>query len=452
MIPGKGILDLLTSASGVADSFVTLSEDYELLKTAVKDMETALEKYKTEYNNFSGKVSSYLSTTAEMNSELRRLQTAIDSASVSVSSITSQIEDLESQILELEKDTEENGTNHDEEIKALQDELDAIQEDNKEALKAYNTAVSNYNSKKQYYENKLNSIRSEIISAKASYISAIDSLISKSTDTEKKLQTVQGDITNVGSQLGGTIVNGATLSWKEQRDKIDQQISQLEKAKGETQDPAEIKQYNDQIVALKEEKLEYSNPVKIAEAEEKGFEEAMKTMKVNIADADLAVYSSYVEKLRTLKNRVNDYLKDENESVSAISEADFFVSVPSGLLTYAKVEEAEKDLLEACTKSTIWGIVNAITSFIKALFSLSVVFAPELNAIIDSNAYSGENALPSEKDRSLYPLNYGEAGDAALSDYYKSLYGDYAWTDGSVTSNFNFIQTLGAIFTDLVFC
>lgn len=448
MIPGKGILELITSGVGVANSIRSLADDIEYLKTAVRDEEIALAAYEAAYMSFSEKISSYYSTKDEMNATLSQIQKQIDKASDSITDIVQQLESIQQQIDTLNKDSEENGIDHQEELQALYDRQAEINKENEAALEEYNTAVSNYNNKRAYYESRLASLQAEAKAASSTYIGSVDTLIGKLSDVEIKLSAVKSDIVAVGSAVGGTFIDSVTLKAKQLIQENEMKIKNLNEKICQTDDEDEKAKYQEQIDKLKDEMTNLNNQNKIAEAEEKGLNEALKTMKSRVSDIDLTLYSDFVIELRNLKARVALY--DTSDIQGYLDRSIYFVEIPGGILTYEDVLNAENDLVNECTKSSIWTVINAIAGFIKALFSVSTVFDPSLTACINTTYYYEKyGGLPSMKERSIYPLDYGDAEDAEKSDYFKSLFGDYDSENGSLLLDFDLIGTLGDIISDI---
>lgn len=447
-IPGKDILNLITAGAGVADNMLTLAEDFAALKTAINDEDTAITNYNNAYDAFSGAVSQYVSKKSEMETELSDLQAKIDEEKEKTDGLVEQIEGITQSISELENEQETDDVDNSEKIEALTTELENLKADNEAVLEAWETAKTNYTTKKTEYETQLTQLLNTIMTNKATYSSCISVLSGKISVVQKKLLAVQKDIANMGTSvvnMGGTVAN--TIIENESK-KNDKSIEELKKDKENAESEEEKKALDEQIEKLKNGKTELKNIGKVVDAQKTGFTKAMDSIKVDIKEFDSSIYSVAIENLNTLKDKVdNEYNTDSIDGY--VDKAMYYVEI-SGRLTYEAVEKAEENLVESCAKSTIWALVKAVIGFIKALFSITLVYDEQLGAVIDSNYYEENyHGLPAEKDRNLYPLSEGAAGDAALSEYYKDLFGDYGAVDTGILGSFDLLSVLESIFEDI---
>ena len=98
------------------------------------------------------------------------------------------------------------------------------------------------------------------------------------------------------------------------------------------------------------------------------------------------------------------------------------------LLTKTDVEGYEDSIVDTIAKDSIITYFTATINFFKALVSLGFTYNLNLNAKINTsfyhNTYSG---LPSQKDRSRYPLVDSEtAADRKTSEHYKDILSGYS--------------------------
>lgn len=397
-LPGKGVLEIITSGADVVDAMQILAEDYELLKTAVHDEEISAERYNSAFETFCADVENYIRKKEEIEEAENRLEGLY-------AAYDGENEEVAHKIAK-QKET----------IRILNEELDEIS--------------------------------AAIESDKSLYSSEISTLISKITISETKLTAVQKDIVSVDSAKASLNLNFEKQVIDQSTNINENNIKNLKEQISKTEDNDAKAALQEQINALNLANQDLKNMNSVVNAVQSGYSAAISSIKVNISTVDVRVYSAVVENLRTIKNSV-DAFRVENVSEN-FNESAYYVSL-AGLLTYDTVVEAEEDLVSECTGSSIWEVFKAIAGFIEALFHVSLVYNPELGAVIDTgyykNAYGG---LPSEKDRTVYALNYGEAGDAELSQYYKTLFGDYSSNKDFSGGEVDVIGALKAIFEDVL--
>ena len=446
-IPGKGIFDLITSGAGVADSMVTLSEDFDLLKVAVSDQEIAATAYTTAYNDFSGNISSYIAKKAERDTKLAEIQTRIDSARASVGGLATQIEALEQQIIDLEKDEEENKTDNSEQIKKINDELTELNDQNKEKLNAFNDAKEEYTTTQRSYNNELETLKTAISTSKTTYSSAISELSDKMVEVHDKLSTVQEDVLDLSSSAADMVTTTVETAVESSKDENDEKIDKLKADISKTTDEKAKEELKKQLTELENNNTGLNNQKAVANATKDGIDAGLEQMKNDISSIDLQIYNNMVSSLRTIKNNVDAY---SVSNIKSISKSNYYVELSSGLLTSEEAQAAEDALVATCAKDAVWTMIKTLLGFIEALFSVSVLYDPDLAAVIDSSYYSDTyGGLPSEKDRSVYKLNYGDAGDAALSQQYKDIFGDFSSADANALGDLDVITVLMSIITDI---
>lgn len=445
-IPGFGYLDFCTSILDLGESIYSCAQSFDELKKSVEKEEQVLVQYNNLYNSFSNNISNYQTTKQQMEMELGRLKNVIDTESAKLGELGEQIKNIESQIQNLQIEQTEQNIDHSEEIEALNNQLKTIEENNSKQLETLNTAKQNYENKKAVYENQLIQYKNAVAEKKNSYAVTIDELISCLIDVEEKLTKTQNDIASVGTGFVDSLSSAASATKgkikAENKDKIDKLEEELEN----TTDKDKKAKIQEEIDSLNKENDTASNVDTVASAVKDGVDGGVNSLKVDISSINVEIYSTAVSALRIVKTNVTNY---DIEQMSSINENEYYVNL-SNILTYDQVVEAEKNIVSEFTSSAIWSLIKAIAGFIEALFSVSLVYDAKLSAVIDMNYYSETyGGLPSTKDRNAYPLNYGEKGDAELSEYYKSIFGDYSSNDTTTNGDMDILSLLVQIFTDV---
>ena len=446
-IPGKGIFDIITSGTGVADGIMTLAEDFDLLKIAINDQKIATTAYTTTYNDFSGAISSYISKKTERDRKLVEIQTKIDEARSSVEGLATQIEDLEQQIFDLEEDEKENKTDNTEEIKKLKDELAELNNQNKDKLKEFNDAKTAYTTTENSYNSELTTLKEKISTSRTAYSGAISELSSKLVEVHGKLNTVQKDIIDLSTSVTDVATITVTTSIEFESEKNNKKIDELKKDIAKSTDAKTKENLSNQLVELEKDNVGLDNQKTVAEAGQKGFEAGMQSMKEDILSINLNIYNDMVQRLGIIKGNVDSY---DVYNIKSISKSNYYIEPDNRFLTYEEAEAAENELVGTIAKDAVWSLIKTLLGFIEALFSVSVLYNPDLAAVIDSSYYNDTyGGLPSEKDRSVYKLNYGDVSDAALSQQYKEIFGDFSSSDVNALGDMDVISILMSIITDI---
>ncbi len=476
-LPHKNILDLISSGAGVADAFVSLGRDFDLLKSAINDEEIAIQNYDNAYNAFAGSVLNYISKKQEMETELDRIQTEIQSKEseietnseqiknieAQIEAISTQIEGIETQIEELEKlqieNSEVDNLKNIEELQKqieepqkqlenFQKQIEELNKNNRDASKAHETAKENYDSTKASYEEQLLTLKNEIDTSKRTYSLAISSLSEKLGTVGGKLNTVQSDITSVGTASITMVTNIGTTAMNSTKGKNKEDIDKLKKELDNAEDEESKRKIQNDIDVLEKSNIGIDNQKTIVEAGKDGANEYIKTFKTEINKIDVNLYSITAQNLMVLKQKVDSYGSNDADITENINKSEYYIVI-SGLLTRDAAEEAEKNLVTECTKSAIWSVLKALASFVEALFHISYIYNPKLAAVIDTKYYEDTyGGLPSEKSRVSYPLNYGDSQDKEKSEDFKKLFGDYSSADINSYGDYDLLAALGSLVSD----
>lgn len=479
-IPEKGILDLVTAGTGAASSVATLATDLDKLKTAVANEETATTDYVLKYNAFEAKVASYVDTKEEMENELAKIQGEIDQAnakikeySEKVTEIKKQIQELENQVAQLEeekkgKEIEKAASKDSNKIKALSEEIDSLEaqitsleqdiepletelSDWETALSSQKTALTNaqgrYSTTKQTYETKLDTIETEAGTCKSEYSTSISTLITCLGTTGDALNVVQKDIKDVGSAVTEVATTVTTNAIDKAKEENKQKIEKLKKEYDSATDQKTKDSLKEQMSELEKDEVSLENNETVAGAIKDTYNSTMNSVSKDFSTVTISDYQGYVGKLEGIKKNVDAY--DVSNIKGKLDKSLYYVSITE-LFTSADVEAAEKNLVSQIASESIWGILKVFTSFIEALFNIALIYDPKLAVIIDTQYYKDTyGGLPAEKDRTVYPLNEGEASDAALSEYYKSLIGGYESNDNDISESMDIWELIKRIFSNI---
>lgn len=457
-LPGSSFFSFLTSTGETANKIKDLGTSFTDLKNSISAENAAIENYNNTYNAFSQSVSDYLTKKQEMNSVLSGLETTVRSKETEQENIVSEISKLEQEIGDLEKKLveQEDGEIKDDEKSDISQQLEEKQiklselEENKQTVgRELSSVNTDYSSKKQSYEAQLATLQQAVLTSKNNYSSAISTLIEKMNAVKSNIEKVQSGITDIGTSVVNTSVALKKGISSECSDYLDENIDVLKKQKDKLgeDDSESTDVIQNQIDNLNDAKTGLSYYEKVIDAQKEGYSTAVNTAKDKITDFDTSIYTTATNNLNTLKKLVQSY--DEKAITKNISSSEYYV-VFYGRMTYEAAKQAEESIVGELTKSSVWALIKSVFAFFKALFSVTGICDPQLCAVIDDDYYQTiYGGLPSEKDRDIYPLNYGEEGDAELSEYYKQLFGDYSSDDASILGNYDVISALSNIFNSL---
>ncbi len=441
-LPGKGLFRLMSAGAGVADNLLSLGRDFDALKAAVRDEGTAIGKYDTAYNEFKQAVDDYVSKREQMNSELSSLNTTVSSEKEKMGAAGTRLDEIKKEIEKLEKDQTENKKDHKAEIEKLKEEQKKLEEENKDSTTAISEAESQINSKTSSYNSELQALLNAIPEKKSAYSSAISALSTQLSTMESKITAVQNDIADLSGSLGETLTQVFVNEVEKDSGKVDDDIADLEK-KLATASDEEKEVINQQIEQLEKYKTSLNNKKETGKAGKDGMDNAINKFKTSFSKMNVDTYNTAVIKLRDLKLRVDSY--DTTNITSRLDPAQYYYS-NSGRLTIDEVEQMEKDLMKEIASQSIWDFISMITGFFEALVTVTTLWNPQLGAYLDKTYYDDTyHGLPSEKERSSYPLNMGQDSDADLSTSYKNLLGSFSPDENDADASYDMLSALGTI-------
>lgn len=436
----SSIFGTLSAGASMADKLSACEEKLTALSTQITASETARTEYDTAYNDFVAAVNAYNALIDEYNQKVSEKQTAVNNATTKVSQCQTAL------------DTEAK-------------KISEYKEEHKDEMAAYNTAMENLNTAKSEltsaetalnnvissYTNKLSEKRTAVTNAKSTYIAKIDNFASELKATGEAVIAAQSSISsaiNSGVSLAGNITS---TIYEGQKQGVENQIKDMEKnrdAAAERGDNTAKYLWQDKIDAAKEKKTEISNENKIAGAFNSATSIAIDSLETFTTEDYQGLYAEAYGRLIALKSNVQSYVI-HTDSTTKLSSATSYYETISQILSAGDVDKLKDNLGQEIATSSFIALVKAVVGFIKAIFTLTAWYDPELCANIDTNNYSSIGGLPSVKDRSdgsQYSLKSEYADvDQQKSEHYKDLLGGYSNNPalaGSATTISNVMDTI----------
>lgn len=436
----SSIFGTLSAGASMADKLSACEEKLTALSTQITASETARTEYDTAYNDFVAAVNAYNALIDEYNQKVSEKQTAVNNATTKVSQCQTAL------------DTEAK-------------KISEYKEEHKDEMAAYNTAMENLNTAKSEltsaetalnnvissYTNKLSEKRTAVTNAKSTYIAKIDNFASELKATGEAVIAAQSSISsaiNSGVSLAGNITS---TIYEGQKQGVENQIKDMEKnrdAAAERGDNTAKYLWQDEIDAAKEKKTEISNENKLAGAYKSATSIAIDSLETFTTEDYQGLYAEAYGRLIALKSNVQSYVI-HTDSTTKLSSASSYYETISQILSAGDVDKLKDNLGQEIARSSFIALVKAVVGFIKAIFTLTAWYDPELCANIDTNNYSSIGGLPSVKDRSdgsQYSLKSEYADvDQQKSEHYKDLLGGYSNNPalaGSATTISNVMDTI----------
>lgn len=463
----SSIFGTLSAGASMADKLSACEEKLTALSTQITASETARTEYDTAYNDFVAAVNAYNALIDEYNQKVSEKQTAVNNATTKVSQCQTaldteakKIPDIIQEIENMENEKDANGNKVDNSKK-----ISEYKEAHKDEMAAYNTALENLNTAKSEltsaetalnnvissYTNKLSEKRTAVTNAKSTYIAKIDNFASELKATGEAVIAAQSSISsaiNSGVSLAGNITS---TIYEGQKQGVENQIKDMEKnrdAAAERGDNTAKYLWQDKIDAAKEKKTEISNENKIAGAFNSATSIAIDSLETFTTEDYQGLYAEAYGRLIALKSNVQSYVI-HTDSTTKLSSATSYYETISQILSAGDVDKLKDNLGQEIANSSFIALVKAVVGFIKAIFTLTAWYDPELCANIDTNNYSSIGGLPSMKDRSdgsQYSLKSEYADvDQQKSEHYKDLLGGYSNNPalaGSATTISNVMDTI----------
>lgn len=448
----SSIADVGSGVTGSVTAVDTLMEKKDALCEKIDEVNTAESDYNTAYDSFASAASSFNTLVGYINntySSLNYWQGEVNRLKNANNTLLTTIETLEEEIEALKNDEDENGNpiDHEEEIKEKEEELEKIEKENKTVVEEYDTAVANRNAAQSEYNGYVSQFegkRTAVVTAKDNYYDAIIALrdaVASSGDAVEDFQDAAASLVSQGVSTVGNVVSATyTISTEAKKD-------QIQEMKNENQNYAyqqTLAGYEDNSTYVTHYyNLQQENNTAIGNIQDEINNQKNESTLVKEA------VSAANETNSTLSNFANTSRREEYQKIyddlSALAVNVSNRTVPSGYSTMSysdlyysldlpvdadDVDDVIESIEEDIVNNIGWGVAKAIVSFVKALFEISVFSDPDLAANIDTTLYSSNGGLPSEIDRSLYPLTSEyDAEDAALSQQYKDILNSYSAAD-----------------------
>ena len=464
----SSIFGTLTAGATMADKFSACEEKLNALSTQITASETARTEYDTAYSEFVSAVNAYNALIDEINQKLAEKQTTVNNAETKVSQCQTaldteaeQISDLLDEIEDMENEKDANGNKVDNTEKIAE-----YKETHKDEMAAYNTALENLNTVKSElttaenalnnvissYANSLSEKRSAVTSAKTTYVTKIDNFASELQATGNAVIAAQSSISSAINSGVSLVENVTSTIYEGQKQGINDQIKDMEEnrdAAAERGDNTAKYLWQDEIDAAKENQTKLKNenvlkkayttaPTKVAVSEMNRF----------ITEPYQNAYAEAYEQLITLKSNVQSYVVHTDSKTKLAGATSYYATI-SQILSSGDVQKLQEDLAKEIASGSFIALVKAVVGFVKAIFTLTTWYDPELCATINTDNYSSIGGLPSMKDRSdgsQYSLKSDFADvDQQKSDYYKDLLGEYSnnpAVTGSATTISNVMDTI----------
>lgn len=448
------IFNTMSAGAGMVDKFSSCQEKLDALIDQIQACNTAEADCITAYNNFKLAVDNYNSLITEMEQKIQEGESAVNEAQNEINRCNTIIEEetekypeIISQLETLKNEKDTDGNPVDNSVKILEIENLYIEE-----LKIYSqaledletaegnlvTAETNVENTKSSYVNQLANKRTEVSKCKSEYISKIDVYAGAVLSAGNAVIAAQNSISAVNNAAVTLTSNMATTLYEGQKSSIDKQIEEMEKSKEDAEkrgDDEAVGLWKTQIDKAKENQVAIKNENTIDKALTSSTSTAISTLN----DFSKAQYQSQFSELYSriieLKTSVDKFVIPA-EDVKMSSTDSYYLENFELPITSEQVQQMTEKLASEIAQSNFFAVLKALIGFIKALFSLSAWYDPELTATINTDYYNSSiGGLPSIKDRrndSPYYLGSEyEEEDSAKSDYYKELLGAYS-NEGSV--------------------
>lgn len=376
LIPGYAFFDSIKNIAGTADSCMTYADNISFLKDCADTQDQNYKNYEKAYTEFASAITSY-----------HNAQKALEDAKAAAAN------------------ADEDGV-----------------ADSSAVTKA-ETALAN--------------AKTTLATKRSAYASAIKALYDSMKKVVEQQATVNSDTTKISQNTADTLVGLVKSSNEQAKINNDKALAENARALKDLQtayDKNEIdkatfearkssieqdnKRIQDDTLRLKAEGQAVSIGSKQWDASYKKLTNAEKVQNTEH-------YNPLLAKLDALHTTVNAY---DCDTAPTVDKNTYFCDLSEQLLTKTDVEGYEDSIVDTIAKDSIITYFTATINFFKALVSLGFTYNLNLNAKINTsfyhNTYSG---LPSQKDRSRYPLVDSEtAADRKTSEHYKDILSGYS--------------------------
>lgn len=376
LIPGYAFFDSIKNIAGTADSCMTYADNISFLKDCADTQDQNYKNYEKAYTEFASAITSY-----------HNAQKALEDAKAAAAN------------------ADEDGV-----------------ADSSAVTKA-ETALAN--------------AKTTLATKRSAYASAIKALYDSMKKVAEQQATVNSDTTKISQNTADTLVGLVKSSNEQAKINNDKALAENARALKDLQtayDKNEIdkatfearkssieqdnKRIQDDTLRLKAEGQAVSIGSKQWDASYKKLTNAEKVQNTEH-------YNPLLAKLDALHTTVNAY---DCDAAPTVDKNTYFCDLSEQLLTKTDVEGYEDSIVDTIAKDSIITYFTATINFFKALVSLGFTYNLNLNAKINTSFYHNTyGGLPSQKDRSRYPLVDSEtAADRKTSEHYKDILSGYS--------------------------
>lgn len=376
LIPGYAFFDSIKNIAGTADSCMTYADNISILKDRTDTQDQNYKNYEKAYTEFASAITSY-----------HNAQKALEDAKAAAAN------------------ADEDGV-----------------ADSSAVTKA-ETALAN--------------AKTTLATKRSAYASAIKALYDSMKKVAEQQATVNSDTTKISQNTADTLVGFVKSSNEQAKINNDKALAENARELQDLQNAYNNKEIDEATFNARKSSIEQDNKriqddtlrlkaegqaVSIGSKQwDASYKKLTNAEKVQNTEH----YNPLLAKLDALHTTVNAY---DCDTAPTVDKNTYFCDLSEQLLTKTDVEGYEDSIVDTIAKDSIITYFTATINFFKALVSLGFTYNLNLNAKINTsfyhNTYSG---LPSQKDRSRYPLVDSEtAADRKTSEHYKDILSGYS--------------------------
>ena len=487
---GGAIMDLGTAMDGYEDASHEVEEAQKRFTEEYRAFETALSNLSSKKAERERTVQEYESKISNKSSEVAAAENNLSQLSDEAKTLTDQrqkYEDMYTALKNLEKEgvtvlSQERIKEIDPEglvpdniqktvgafltyvetvIEDLDKKLDETAGENSSAYKEYQRLKGELSRLQSEYDGKLRVIDQSIAeltttaeTCKTDYLAAIDDYILKLNaqkaamkQYDSAIEKASASVVSYADSTYDTLKNIDKDSLKDIKENAEKEQAdaqtRYQSGKIDEDEYNAIKERNQYIIQFCDTAINNDDNGKtIADNTKDAINGVLEEVSEDLQDYDEAWFDAQIAALTALKTNVSAFsVSSVGSSFSAASfqntyYKDLFV------VTEQMVKDAEDKVLAELTKSSIWTIIKTLIDVITSLIKMALPFDPNLNTDIDRKYYESYD---------WSNLESGNDEDRALSEYYRELFGSYSATDLSATAEYSLVESLLAVFDDLIY-
>ena len=441
------IENFASTGFGLASDIDELLDTQDELEQQIDSCNNARTEYNTAYDEFKNAVNDYnelIDSVGSASSEVETCQATVNELEKKTSGLQS---DLQEKREELDKLKNDKKADHEKEIEDLEKEIKKIEAEIEEANPGYTSALEKLKSAKSKlsgYQNDFETKRNAVIEKKNVYYNKIVALrdaINTTSEKTIKFQDKAKDVVNGGVGLISDGISMGVSIAKNNNEKTSKALREENKEYQNLKKKAEddgnsnaatnyynmIQENNSAINSLNDDKVNVSNEGKLKSEAVKSLQE-VNTEITNFADRNLtSEYKTIYNALDTLRLYISGVSVPTSYARITLTNAYYTVTNP---VEKSDVSTIIKNIESEITNSASLGVIKAVVSFLKALFSISITYDYNLQGNIDESLYSSNGGLPSKINRAEHPITSEyEKEDEAQSNTYKNLLNSFSTDD-----------------------